>query len=639
MTMLDRMRRHKSWLKWSLGVVCATFVLLYVPQFLKPSSPAGAAAPGDVIASVDGRTITAAEYQQVYDQQIDQLRASYGDVSDQMIKQLGLGERLVQQLVDREAVVSEADRLGIKVTDGELRERLLRLPMLQRDGQFVGWEVYNQMLQSGRPPIRPADFEADLRKSLMTERLEAAVTGWIRVSDQEVEQEYRRRNEKIKLDLVAFTADKFRVGITPTDAEVSAEFAAHTDAYRQPEKRRVKYVAVDAQALRAKMTVTPQEIQDRYQQNIATYSTPEQIRASHILFKTEGKDEAAVRKLAESVLAKVKAGGDFAALAKQYSEDDGSKANGGDLDYFGHGSMVKEFEDAAWALQPGQVSDLVKTQFGFHIIKVTGKRPAVTRSLDQVKGQIEDTLRLEKARAEATRLATEMAKDIKTPADLDTVAKAHGLTVSDSGLFSRDEPLAGLGFAPAVTNEAFTLDKGKVSGMITTNQGYAFIAVTDVKPSYLPKLDEVKDKVRDAVIKAKAVDVARAKAAAMAKAATTNFAAAARAAGVEVKTTDLITRGAALPEVGVSQKVDDAAFALKTGETSAPIDTDNAVVVVHVRDRQDILPQGLDNDRENLRNELTQQRANEFFSAYMAKAKQKMKIQYNEQTLNRLIGA
>ena len=137
-----------------------------------------------------------------------------------------------------------------------------------------------------------------------------------------------------------------------------------------------------------------------------TYSTPEQIRASHILFKTEGKDEAAVKKIAESVLAKVKAGGDFAALAKQYSEDDLSKKNGGDLDYFGRGAMVKEFDDAAWALQPGQISDLVKSQFGFHIISVDGqegrRRP---RPLAEVRPQIEDQIKLEKAQAEAQKIA------------------------------------------------------------------------------------------------------------------------------------------------------------------------------------------------------------------------------------------
>jgi len=367
------------------------------------------------------------------------------------------------------------------------------------------------------------------------------------------------------------------------------------------------------------------------------YSTPEQIRASHILFKLEGKDEAAVTKQAEAVLAKVKAGGDFAALAKQYSEDDQSKASGGDLDYFGHGTMTKEFDEAAWKLDVGQTSGLVKSPFGLHIIKLTDKKAAATKTLDEVRAQIEDQVRWEKAQTEANRIAEELSKEIKAPGDLDRVAQARSLTVADSGLFSRDEPLAGLGFAPAVSSEAFTMTKDKVSGMLRTNQGFAFIALTEIKPPYAPKLDEVKDKVREDVIKKKAVEVAKSKAAAMAQAGRTNFAAAAKAAGVEVKSTELVTRGSPIPEVGVSSAVDDAVFALKSGDTTGPIETENAVVVARVKERQDINTADFQTAREAVRTDLLQSRRGQFFAAYMAKAKGRMTIEYHPEMLKTVL--
>jgi peptidyl-prolyl cis-trans isomerase D len=404
-----------------------------------------------------------------------------------------------------------------------------------------------------------------------------------------------------------------------------------------PEKRRVRYLAVSAEPLRARMTVTPQEVEARYKQNTQMYSTPEQIRASHILFKLEGKDEAAVTKQAEAVLAKVKAGGDFAALAKQYSEDDQSKASGGDLDYFGHGTMTKEFDEAAWNLQVGQTSGIVKSPFGLHIIKLTDKKAAATKTLPEVRAQIEDQLRWEKAQTEANRIAEEVSKEIKNPGDLDRVAQARSLLVADSGLFSRDEPLAGLGFAPAVSSEAFTMAQGKVSGMLRTNQGFAFIALTEIKPPYAPKIDEVKDKVRDDVIKKKAVEVAKSKAAAMAQGARSNFAAAAKAAGVEVKSTELVARGSPIPEVGVSNAVDDAVFALKSGNTTGPIETDNAVVVAHVKERQDINTADFQTAREGVRNELLQSRRGQFFAAYMAKAKGRMTIEYHPEMLKTVL--
>jgi len=389
----------------------------------------------------------------------------------------------------------------------------------------------------------------------------------------------------------------------------------------------------------AKAIVTPQEVAAQYQSNQQTYSTPEQVRASHILLKTDGKDDATVKKAAEAVLAEAKAGKDFAALAKKYSEDDTNKDKGGDLDFFGRNIMAKEFEDAAFSMKPGEISGLVKTQFGYHIIKMVEKKPPTTRTLDQVRPQIEQQLKQTKAQNEAAQIATQIGTEIKTPDDLERVAKARGLTVGDSGLFSREEPLAGLGFAPSVASEAFSMQQGKVSGQLRTNNGFAFIALTEIKPPYVPKLEEVKDKVREDVVKQKAVELAKTKAAAMAEAASKgNFAAAAKTAGADVKSTDFIGRGTALPDVGVNGAVDDAVFALKTGQNTGAIATDNAVIVAYVKDRQDIKPEAFANERDALRDELIQQRRQEFFASYMGKAKEKMKIEYNQETIRTLLG-
>ena len=640
MTMLDRMRRHRGWLKWSLAIVVVSFVLLYIPSFLSDST--SGAAGNSVVATVDGRDITAAQFRRVYQQQMMQYRQSYGaNVDERLLKQLGIDQRIVQQMIQEEASLAEAGRLGITASDAEVRERILSLPAFEENGQFIGDQRYRQLLAMQNPPMRPSDFEDQVRRGIVAEKLQAAVTGWITVADKDVETEFRKRNEKVKLAVVTFPADKFREGLTASDDEVTKYFNDHKDQYKIGEKRKVRYVTIDQEALRAKVTVTGQQIERSYNDNIQQYSTPEQVRASHILIKTTGKaeDDEAAKKKAEELLAKAKAGADFADLAKKNSQDEGSAAKGGDLDFFPRGQMVAEFDKVAFTLPPGQISDLVKSQFGYHIIKVTDKRPATTKTLAEVRTQIEDQLKYEQAQSAAQKLADEVSAEIKKPADFEKVARARGLQSGETGLFLQDEPIAGIGMAPAVGQAAFSMKEGEVSEPIRTPQGFAFITVTGRQDAYVPKIDEVKAKVRDDVLKQKAIEKARTTAATVDAALKSgDFDKAAKAAGLEVKTTDLIARGAPIGDVGVSPKLEEVAFALPAGSVSAPIVTENGAAVVKVVERKDPTPDELTKDKDNVRNELLNDRKQKFFGAYMAKARQRMNIRTNPATIAQVVG-
>ena len=635
MTMLDRMRRHKGWLKWSLAIVILAFIVLYIPSFLNP----GVAGNSDIVASVEGRDITVGRFRQAYQRQMQAYRTQFGgNVDEKMLKQLGIDQRIVQQMIEEETALAEASRLGITATDAEVRTRIATMPGLLENGQFIGEQRYRQMLQMQNPPLTPGEFEEQVRRGLTLQKLQAALTNWITLNDKELEDEYKRRNEKVKLAVVSFAADKFREGLEATDAELASYYDAHKNDLKIPEKRKVKYALVDMQAIRERTQISAQDIQRAYEDNQQQYSTPEQVRASHILLKTEGKDDAAVKKQAEDLLAKVKAGADFAQLATKFSEDDASKAKGGDLDFFPQGQMVPEFDKVAFSLKPGEISDLVKTQYGYHIIKVTDKKAATTKSLDEVRAQIEDQLKWERAQAEAQRIADDVAGKLKTAADFDTVAKGRGLTVGESGLFTKEEPIGGLGVAPAVAERAFELKDGEVSESIRTPQGFAFVTVTGRQDAYVPKLEEVKARVRDEVLKKKAVDVARQRAAAVAgQMKSGDFTAAAKAAGVEAKTTEFIARGGAIADVGVSPAVDAVAFTLPVGGVSDPIVTDNATVIVKVLERQDPAPADVASGKATLKTELLGERRNRFYASYMTKARERMKVNVNRELIAQLV--
>ena len=625
-----------SWLKWSLGLVCLAFIIFYIPDFLRTNG--ADAASGETVARVEGQDITANEFRRTYQAQLQAYRSAYGgQMNEQLLKQLGIEQQILQQMVDERAALAEARRVGIKVSDDEVRQRILSIPAFQENGAFIGEQRYQQLLRMQRPPMSSSEFEENVRRQLTIQKLRSSLTDWLSVSENELEQEYRRRNDKVKLAVVSFTADSFRGQVAANDADIASYFDGHKEDFKIPEKRKIRYLLVDVEAMRAKVVVPAADIERAYNNSIEQYSTPEQVRASHILLKTEGKDDAAVKAKAEEVLKQARAGADFAELAKKYSEDEASQKNGGDLDYFGRGRMVPEFDQAAFSLEPGKISDLVKTQYGYHIIKVADKKAATTRPLSEVRQQIQDQLAYERAQAQAADLAQALGKDIKSPGDLDRVAKDKGLAVQESGFFARDEPILGLGPSPEAASRAFEMKQGEVAGPLRASRGFIFEAMIAKQDPYVPKLDEVKERVRDEVVKQKARDLSKQKAAELAAKlkAAPDFDKAAKAAGFEAKTTELITRDSPIPDLGVAKAVDDAAFKLPVGSVSDAIPTDNGTAIVKVLDKQEVSPADWTSAKDRFREELLTDRRNRFFGAYMVKAKQKMKIEVNRESLQR----
>jgi len=635
MTMLDRMRRHRNWLKWSLGLVVLAFIALYFPDFI------GARGPGSLnaeVARVGEETITANTFRRAYQRQMQAYTQAYGgSVNQQMLKQLGVDQSILRQLIDERAAVAEAKRLGLKVSDAEVAQRIFAIPAFQDNGVFSE-SMYTRVLANQPTVLNKAEFEDNLRQSLLIDKLRAALTDWVAVTDAELETEFVRRNEKVKAELVVFSADRLRDQVSISDADTAAFFESHKEDYRVGERRKIKYALVDVEQLRARAVVLPGEVEKYYRDNEPQYTTAEQVRASHILLKTEGKDEAAVKARAEALLKQVKGGADFAALAGKESEDEQSKAQGGDLDYFGRGRMVKEFEEVAFGLPVGQVSDLVKSSFGFHIIKVTDKKPEAKRSLDEVRQQITDQLAFERAQTQATALAEQIAKDAKTPADLERVARTRGIAIAESGFFTRDEPIAALGPAPEVTTRAFELKDGELAGPVRVSRGLVIFSTSGQEPSKLPALAEVKERAREDAVRAKARELSQKRAEGLAAEFKANFAAAAKSAGLEPKTTEMVARGTAWPDAGISPAIDEAIFALPVGGVTAPTTTDAGTVVARVTAREDAKTDTLASAKETLRQELLADRKSKFYTAYMNKARERLTVTVNPDAVKAVVG-
>ncbi len=387
-----------------LGLVSLGMLLYLVPM---PTTPLDSGSDG--LADVAGQRITAGDVQR----QLDQI--SQRQPIPQQLRGF-YAKQIFDQLVFTRMLEVEATRLGINVTDQELADQIHQiLPQAFPQGKWVGAQAYSDMVQQQFGLTVP-DFEEQLRQGILQQKFQRLVTAGITVSPEEVHQEFLRRSEKVKIDYALVDPAALASKIQPAQSDLEAWYNAHKSEYQVPEQRSASYLMLDLGLLQKNTTIPDAELQAYYTKHIDLYQVPDRVHVEHILFMTVGKTSAEIaeiKKKAEKVLDLVKHGGDFAKLAKQYSEDPGSKDKGGDLGWILKGQTVPEFQQVAFSLPVGQVSGLVQTQYGFHIIKVLGKETAHTKSFDEVKPQILQSMLADRVQQESEQISDKMADIVR----------------------------------------------------------------------------------------------------------------------------------------------------------------------------------------------------------------------------------
>jgi peptidyl-prolyl cis-trans isomerase D len=639
---LGFMRRHRRWLYVFLWLVIATFILLYIPAF----QGADAGSPGELLAKVGDQPITVGEFQKSYYRQRQYYERLYqGRLDARAFRRLGLEEQTLESLVDERLVLLEAKRLGLSVSDETVKRSLETSPEFQEKGRFLGGEEIRRRLDM--QAITVQEFEKSLRQRLLRESLESLLTDGIKVSDAEAEREFRRRTEQVKLEYVQVDAGRFRAESGPTEDEVKARFEAKRDAYRLPEKRVVSYVLVDLQALKPRVAVTEGDLQAFYQAHSEEFKQEAEACAAHILVKVKsapdakvGRPEDEAHTLAQGLLEQIKGGADFAALAKKSSEDQGSAANGGDLGCFSRGRMVPAFDEAVFAMQAGQVSDLVHSNLGFHIIKLNSVREESVPPLTQVKERVRQMVIAERVEAMAEQKMAALAAALARGKTLDEAAKEQGLATAKSAPFARGEtkpPLA----SPGLVARAFEMKVGDVEKEgFPLPQGAAFIALVEVQPSRLPELKEAQDQIRNELAEQKSF--ARAKALAeevKAKAEKIGLDKAASAAGLVRKETPSLTgRGTPFGDLGTSATLEDAAFSAPEKSLSGPVRTSAGHAILRVLERKAFDPVAFSTQKAQIVAGLRQQKKNELFQAYLSQARARYIVERRADALKRVMG-
>ncbi len=629
------LRRHRRWFFVFLWVVILAFVILYIPNL----DPAARLADATV-ATVGGRPIQASEFQRHYLRQRRQFLAmNQGQIDEAMLERMGLREQVLSSMVREHLEAMEADRLGFRVDDKAVVKAITEDRQLQTDGRFVGSATLTRLLQQQGMTV--TDFENDVRAQLKARRLREAVTDGVTVSDAEVSGEFRRRSELVRAEYVYIDTARFESSIQPTDDEVKARFDANKERFRLPERRILSYLLVDPVELRAKVLPTGTEVENYYRTNTAEFTTPPQVCGRHVLLKvkqnaaaTEGHEDAEAKTLAEGALALLKKGEAFEKVAKEKSEDS-SAANGGSLGCFGRGQMVPAFESVAFSLQPGATSDLVKSPFGYHIIKVDTKLDGATQPLEQARKRIEAELQDSKSRELAGQKAEAVTAALKANQTLEQIATTQGLSVKKS------EPVqlgkgAGALTSPLLLSSAFEL-KPKETGKdgFPAGAGAAFIRVEEILAPKIPEVTEVRDEVKKDLIKSLAREKAREMARALAADAerTDLTKAAARAKATRVETKGLVGRGQAFTEIPQSSVLEDLVFDLAEKKLSAPLDTPSGVAVVRVIEKKSSDEAALVQQRDSIRDSLVAAKKDKLFSSYLQTLTDRFPIIRNAEAL------
>lgn len=613
-----------------IGIVCVSMVAFLGSYFTDTNSRANVAG---VYATVGDQQVTAEEIRE-YAQNVGRQQMQGRAVPDFLLKYFM--QQAAGQLVLRAAVIEEAHRMGLKVTDAEVLDFMHQGDLGRKlfpNGKFVGKDQANQIIY-GETGLGYEKFEQAVREGLLLRKLQAVVEGSVTVPPNEIQAEYQKQNVKVKFDYAVINAADLAKKINITEPELRAYYEQKKDTLKNtvPEQRKLRYAVIDASKL--PVQVTDADYQQAYNQRQAQFKTPEQVDVRHILVKTEQQ--------AQDIKKQLESGADFAALAKKYSDDPGSKDNGGLYKNVEHGKMVPEFDKAAFSLPVGKISDPVKTNFGYHVLKVDAHRPARTKPFEEVKPEIEAQVKEQKQRQAADALASQVLADAKSMG-IDKAAAKHDLSLTTTDYVAGDASLPGIGSSPEAMSQIFTFQKNTPSRADAGNNTIV-AEVLDVKPPSTPTFEQARKGLEDSYRRDRAEQMLQQKTQELADKAKAagDLKKAAKELGLAVKTSELVTPAGQVPDIGSMQNA-AVAFSLKKGDVSPAINTGEGGAVLQIVDRQEPAPAEFEKQRDDIRERLAAQKRGQALNEFAQNVRERMTkggdIKINKQEENRLFGA
>jgi peptidyl-prolyl cis-trans isomerase D len=624
------MRKHaRSWLiKLALGAIVVVFIFWGVGSYR--------AQRGNRIAVVNGAPIVLEQFRGVYDQLLETYRRQFGGALDEKrIQGLNLKRQALDQLINRRLLFQEATRLNFRVTNEELLRAIEQVPAFQRNGRF-DQRLYQRVLTRNR--MTPEIYEENKKNDLLIDELQSFILGSIKVSEAEVLEAYKWLQEEVSLDYVVFKPSAYgNVELSPE--EIETHFSKHEKAYEIPPKVKVRYLLLDFKGFEAQAKVSEEEIRTYFDLNKETYATPKKVRARHILFEVgrDAKPEEIEdrRKKALDVLKRARSGTDFGRLARKYSDDPGSRAKGGDLGFFTRGRMVKRFSDAAFAMKTGEISELVRTPFGWHIIKVEG----IQEAKEAVLAEATDRIRSKLVKDAVSTLAFDRAEQVYEACyrddNISDVAEADQLKVHETEFFPRTGPVKGIKDQKKFAETAFSLGENEVGEPLELSDGYYIIQPIAKEPAKIPGLKTVEERVRQDVLQARQNDLAKKDAEEFLNAVQgePEFQEAAASRKLKAKSTGFFKRFGAIPGIGPEPDIRETAFLLSPSRAfpGAVIKGKQGYYVLHYKARQEADPKEFEDKKPEITSSLLFQKRQGAINELLARLRENGEITVDEE--------
>jgi peptidyl-prolyl cis-trans isomerase D len=553
---------------------------------------------------------------------------------------MGLPRQVLDSLIEERLLMQEAQRLHLAATPEEVRKKILEIPILNPDGKFAGAEAYTRWI-NGRGYNTPAEFEDELSRAITMQKIESALASSVIVSPKMADAEYRRISENSKIRYVLYPATREVATVTVTPAEVEKFYKANQTKYSHGEQRDVKYLLADFNRLRSQMIPSETELKKRYETSRESYRNPESAHVLHILIRVNPNSapevDAAAKAKAESFVQQIRAGADFATLAKQNSADPSSASKGGDMGWIQRGQMIPVFDESVYSIALNTVSDPIHSkEYGYHIIKVLERKPASYKSFEEVKAelaaQVAEQMAKDAAREEITRVAAQLRQNKpKTPDQFSKLANEK-ISSNDTQWFQKNDPIPPLGVNPALSAWAFSAKQGDVGEMLGTQKGIIVPYLFGTRPAGVTALAEIRDKVTQDAKMAKARDLAReALAKAIAGAATVDAVAA--KVGLTASETSVNRQGYIGGISGDTSQLVNAALSAPIGQIKGPIAVGDGAVVFQVLQQKRVTDKELKDNEASYIDMLRSQQARSLRSVLLQRLRKDAKVDINEQVL------